>query len=81
MSTNEDLLKKVEELIPEYYGPNFNNETVQFINGVSDFYIKNPERFEELFNNLVTTKMKQFKLWLLNTLIQVISKQYLNFQN
>ena len=81
MSTNEDLLKKVEELIPEYYGPNFNNETVQFINGVSDFYIQNPERFEELFNNLVTTKMKQFKLWLLNTLIQVISKQYLNFQN
>ena len=81
MSTNEDLLKKVEELIPEYYGPNFNNETVQFINGVSDFYIQNPERFEELFNNLVTTKMKQFKLWLLNTLIQVISNQYLNFQN
>ena len=81
MSTNEDLLKKVEELIPEYYGPNFNNETVQFINGVSDFYIQNPERFEELFNNLITTKMKQFKLWLLNTLIQVISNQYLNFQN
>ena len=81
MSNNEDLLKRVEKLIPEYYGPNYNNETVNFINGVSEFYIQNPERFEELFNNLVTTKMKQFKLWLLNTLIQVISKKYVNFQN
>ena len=81
MSNNENLLKKVEELIPEYYGPNYNNETVNFINGVSELYVQNPEQFGELFNNLVNTKIKQFKLWILNTLIQVISNKYKNMQN
>ena len=81
MSDNENLLKKVEELIPEYYGPNCKNETIQFINNVSEYYIENPEKFVELFNNLVTTKIKQFKLWILNTLIQLISKKYQSLQN
>ena len=74
MAKSEDLLKRVEELIPEYYGPNYNNETVTFINGVAELYIQNPEKFIELFNNLVNTKTKLFKVWLLNTLIQLISK-------
>ena len=76
MSNNENMLKKVEELISEYYGPNYNNQTVDFINGVGQYYANNPENFMELFNNLVTTKIKQFKLWLLNTLIQVIKEKY-----
>ena len=76
MSNNENMLKKVEELISEYYGPNYNEETVKFINGVTEYYVSNPEQFVELFQKLVTTKIKQFKLWLLNTLIQVISKKY-----
>ena len=81
MAKNEDLLKRVEELIPEYYGPNYNNETVTFINGVAELYIQNPEKFIELFNNLVNTKTKLFKVWLLNTLIQLISKKYINMNN
>ena len=81
MTNNEDLLKRVEELIPEYYGPNYNNETVTFINGIAELYIQNPERFVELFNNLVNTKIKLFKVWLLNTLIQLISKKYNIMQN
>ena len=81
MAENEDLLKRVEELIPEYYGPNYNNETVTFINGVAELYIQNPEKFIELFNNLVNTKIKLFKVWILNTLIQLISKKYTNFNN
>ena len=76
MSNNENMLKKVEELISEYYGPNYNEETVKFINGVTEYYVSNPEQFVELFQKLVITKIKQFKLWLLNTLIQVISKKY-----
>ena len=76
MSNNEEMLKKVEKLIPEYYGPNYKNETVNFINGVTEFYVTNANNFAELFNNLVSTKLKQFKLWLLNTLIQVITKNY-----
>ena len=76
MSNNEEMLKKVEKLIPEYYGPNYKNETVNFINGVTEFYVSNANNFAELFNNLVSTKLKQFKLWLLNTLIQVITKNY-----
>ena len=76
MSSNENILKKVEELISEYYGPNYNEETVKFINGVTEYYVSNPEQFAELFQKLVTTKIKQFKLWLLNTLIQVILKKY-----
>ena len=81
MAKSEDLLKRVEELIPEYYGPNYNNETVTFINGVAELYIQNPEKFIELFNNLVNTKTKLFKVWLLNTLIQLISKKYINMNN
>ena len=76
MSNNEEMLKKVEKLIPEYYGPNYKNETVNYINGVTEFYVSNANNFAELFNNLVSTKLKQFKLWLLNTLIQVITKNY-----
>ena len=76
MSNNEEMLKKVEKLIPEYYGPNYKNETVNYINDVTEFYVSNANNFAELFNNLVSTKLKQFKLWLLNTLIQVITKNY-----
>ena len=76
MSNNEEMLKKVEKLIPEYYGPNYKNETVNYINSVTEFYVSNANNFSELFNNLVSTKLKQFKLWLLNTLIQVITKNY-----
>ena len=81
MSNNEEMLKKVEKLIPEYYGPNYNIETVNFINGVTEFYVANPGNFIELFSNLVSTKLKQFKLWLLNTLIQVITKNYQALKN
>ena len=81
MSNNEEMLKKVEKLIPEYYGPNYNIETVTFINGVTEFYVANPGNFIELFSNLVSTKLKQFKLWLLNTLIQVITKNYQALKN
>ena len=49
MSNNENMLKKVEELISEYYGPNYNNQTVDFINGVGQYYANNPENFMELF--------------------------------
>ena len=76
MSNNEEMLKKVEKLIPEYYGPNYKNETVNFINGVTEFYVANADYFTELFNNLVSTKLKQYKLWLLNTLIQIITRNY-----
>ena len=76
MSNNEEMLKKVEKLIPEYYGPSYKNETVNFINGVTEFYVANADYFTELFNNLVSTKLKQYKLWLLNTLIQVITRNY-----
>ena len=81
MSNNEEMLKKVEKLIPEYYGPSYKNETVNFINGVTEFYVANADYFTELFNNLVSTKLKQFKLWLLNTLIQVITRNYQALKN
>ena len=80
MSNGDNLLQKVEALIAEYYGPNYNNETVQFINGVAVYYIGNPEKFMDLFNNLVNTNIKQFKLWLLNTLIKVIKEKYESLQ-
>ena len=73
---NYNILKKVEQLIPEYYGPNYNNETVKFIDEISNYYVNNPDKFIELFNNFITTEIKQYKLWLLNTLIQIISKKY-----
>ena len=81
MSNNEEMLKKVEKLIPEYYGPSYKNETVNFINGVTEFYVANADYFTELFNNLVSTKLKQYKLWLLNTLIQVITRNYQALKN
>ena len=81
MSNNEEMLKKVEKLIPEYYGPSYKNETVNFINGVTEFYVANADHFTELFNNLVSTKLKQYKLWLLNTLIQVITRNYQALKN
>ena len=81
MSNNEEMLKKVEKLIPEYYGPSYKNETVNFINGVTEFYVSNTDYFTELFNNLVSTKLKQYKLWLLNTLIQVITRNYQSLKN
>ena len=81
MSNNEEMLKKVEKLIPEYYGPSYKNETVNFINGVTEFYVSNADYFTELFNNLVSTKLKQYKLWLLNTLIQVITRNYQALKN
>ena len=81
MSNNEEMLKKVEKLIPEYYGPSYKNETVNFINGVTEFYVANADYFTELFNNLVSTKLKQYKLWLLNTLIQVITRNYQSLKN
>ena len=81
MSNNEEMLKKVEKLIPEYYGPSYKNETVNFINGVTEFYVANADCFTELFNNLVSTKLKQYKLWLLNTLIQVITRNYQALKN
>ena len=81
MSNNEEMLKKVEKLIPEYYGPSYKNETVNFINGVTEFYVANADCFTELFNNLVSTKLKQYKLWLLNTLIQVITRNYQSLKN
>ena len=81
MSNNEEMLKKVEKLIPEYYGPSYKNETVNFINGVTEFYVANADYFAELFNNLVSTKLKQYKLWLLNTLIQVITRNYQALKN
>ena len=81
MSNNEEILKKVEKLIPEYYGPSYKNETVNFINGVTEFYVANADYFTELFNNLVSTKLKQYKLWLLNTLIQVITRNYQALKN
>ena len=81
MSNNEEMLKKVEKLIPEYYGPSYKNETVNFINGVTEFYVANADYFAELFNNLVSTKLKQYKLWLLNTLIQVITRNYQSLKN
>ena len=81
MSTNENILQRVEQLISEYYGPNYKEETVNWVNGVVNYYVTNPDKFSELFNNLVTTKIKQFKFWLLNTLIQVISNNYLNMPN
>ena len=81
MSNNEEMLKKVEKLIPEYYGPSYKNETVNFINGATEFYVANADYFTELFNNLVSTKLKQYKLWLLNTLIQVITRNYQALKN
>ena len=81
LTTNENFLKKVEQLIPEYYGPNYNIETVKFINDVADYYVDNPNKFVELFNNFISTEIKQYKLWILNTLIQMISKKYQNLDN
>ena len=78
--SNENI-SKIEQLAPQLYGPNCDNEVIKFCENVQNFYLKNNNKFDELFQYLFKTNIPHFKFWLIDTLIKIISEQYINMTN
>ena len=78
--SNENI-SKIEQLAPQLYGPNCDNEVIKFCENVQNFYLKNNNKFDELFQYLFKTNIPHFKFWLIDTLIKIISEEYLNMTN
>ena len=67
---------KVEELVSELYGPNCSQESLQYCQDVQNKYIENNNRFEDLFQSLINTRIPHFKFWIIDTLIKIINQKY-----
>ena len=77
--SNENLLK-VEQIVPQIYGP-CDPEVKNFCEEVQNYYINNYDKFNELFQCLLNTKVMHFRFWIMQTLIQLISQKYNNMAN
>lgn len=78
--SKENILK-IEQISPQLYGPNCDPQIINFCQEVQNYYLSNPDKFNELFQFLITTKVPHFKFWLFDTLIQLISQKYANMSN
>ena len=67
---------KVEELVSELYGPNCSQESLQYCQDVQNKYIENNNRFEDLFQSLINTRIPHFKFWIIDTLIKIINQLF-----
>ena len=78
--SNENL-SKIELISAQLYGPNCDPQIIKFCQDVQNYYLINPDKFNELFQYLLNTKVPHFKFWLIDTLIQLIGQKYLNMNN
>ena len=78
--SNENL-SKIEQISAQLYGPNCDPQIIKFCQDVQNYYLINPDKFNELFQYLLNTKVPHFKFWLIDTLIQLIGQKYLNMNN
>ena len=78
--SNENI-SKIEQLAPQLYGPNCDNEIIKFCENVQNFYLINNNKFDDLFQYLLKTNVPHFKFWLIDTLIKIISQEYLKMTN
>ena len=74
-------LSKIEQIVPQIYGPNCDPQVMKFCEDVQKYYLENTDKFYELFQYIINTKIPHFKLWLLNTLIEIINQKYANMSN
>ena len=74
-------LSKIEQISAQLYGPNCDPQIVKFCEEVQNYYLVNPDKFMELFQFLLNTKVPHFKFWLIDSLIQLISQKYLTMKN
>ena len=74
-------LSKIEQIVPQIYGPNCDPQVMKFCENVQKYYLENTDKFYELFQYIINTKIPHFKLWLLNTLIEIINQKYANMSN
>ena len=77
--SNENL-SKIEQISAQLYGPDCDPQIIKFCQEVQDYYLINPDKFNELFQYLLNTKVPHFKFWLIDSLIQLISQKYLTMK-
>ena len=78
--SNENIAK-IEQLAPQLYGPNCDNEIIKFCENIQNYYLINNNKFDDLFQYLLKTNIPHFKFWLIDTLIKIISQEYLKMTN
>ena len=74
-------LAKIEQIVPQIYGPNCDPQVIKFCEDVQQYYLINTDKFLELFQSIINTKIPHFKFWLLDTLIKIITQKYANMSN
>ena len=74
-------LSKIEQIVPQIYGPNCEPQVIKFCEDAQQYYLINTDKFYELFQYIINTKIPHFKFWLLDTLIKIITQKYSNMSN
>ena len=73
--SNEEIAK-VEQLAPQLYGPNCSPEILKFCQDLQNYFMQNTDKFDILFQSLISTPNLHFKFWLLDTLSQIVLQKY-----